>query len=405
MGTALDGCPTTATAGSDRLARRVVELGLEGAFEVFAAARRLEAAGRHIVHLEAGEPDFPTPPHIVEAGVRALRDGMTHYTTSNGTAELRAAIARSMADRGVLAEPANVIVTPGSKLAVFHVLTALLEAGDEVLLPDPAYPAYAAVTTFVGARAVSYRVDPETGVDVDALAERITPRTRVLVINSPHNPTGHALAPSALARLAELAERHDLIVISDEIYRMLSFGETPISIASLPGMAERTAIIDGFSKAYAMTGWRLGYGVMPVWLADQVGKLVNNSVACTAPFVQVAGIAAIEGPQDAVAAMRDEFRARRDFIVDAVNAIPGMRCATPGGAFYVFPDVRSVLASRGSSVDALARDLLETHGVACVAGTAFGEHGRGALRLAYTQSRADLATAMTRVRAALAPGA
>jgi aspartate/methionine/tyrosine aminotransferase len=278
----------------------------------------------------------------------------------------------------------------------------LLEEGDEVLLPDPAYPAYAAVTTFAGGRAVPYIVDPETGVDVDEIAGKITPRTRALVINSPHNPTGHALALPALERLAELAERHDLVVLSDEIYRQLSFdGRPPVSIASLPGMASRTVIVDGFSKAYAMTGWRLGYGVMPLDLAHAVGKLVNNSVACTAPFVQMAGIAALTGPQDAVHTMRDEFLARRDFMVARLNAMPGVHCATPGGAFYVFPDVRAALGRGTVTAEALAESLLYEKGVACLAGTAFGAAGRGFLRFSYVRSRADLSAAMDRVHAAI----
>jgi aspartate/methionine/tyrosine aminotransferase len=400
MATGVDDCTAAGESRNERLPRRVVELGVEKAFEVLAAARRLEAAGRKIIHLEAGEPDFPTPPHIVEAGIQALRDGLTTYTQSSGIQPLRVAIAESMLERGVLAQPDNVVVTPGSKLALFHVLTALLEPGDEVLLPDPGYPAYAAVTTFAGGVAVPYIVDPDTGVDVDAIASRIGPRTRILVINSPHNPTGHALDEPALERLAEMAERHDLMVLSDEIYRQLSFdGVPPVSIASLPGMAARTVIVDGFSKAYAMTGWRLGYGVMPVWLADAVGKLMNNSVACVAPFVQVAGIAALQGPQDAVHAMRDEFRARRDLIVARLNAIRGVHCATPGGAFYVLPDIRAAL--RGATADGVADALLYERGVGCLAGTAFGDAGHGYLRFSYVRSRADLSTAMDRVEAAI----
>ena len=400
MATGVEDC-TMAAGGSGevRLSRRVVELGVERAFEVLAAARRLEATGRKIIHLEAGEPDFPTPPHIVEAGMRALRDGHTTYTQSSGIQPLRVAIAESMRDRGVVAEPDTVVVVPGSKLALFHVLTALLEEGDEVLLPDPAYPAYAAVTTFAGGRVVPYIVDPDTGVDVDAIASRITPKTRVLVINSPHNPTGHALDLAALTRLAELAERHDLIVLADEIYRQLTFdGPPPVSIASLPGMAARTVIVDGFSKAYAMTGWRLGYGVMPVWLAEAVGKLVNNSVACTAPFVQIAGIAALQGPQDAVYAMRDEFKARRDLIVARLNAISGVHCATPGGAFYVLPDIRAALGrNTRRSAESVADSLLYDHGVGCLAGSAFGHAGHGFLRFSYVRSRSDLSTAMDRM--------
>jgi aspartate/methionine/tyrosine aminotransferase len=404
MATGVDDACRTAAGGSgdERLARRVVALGVEGAFEVLAAARRLEATGRTVIHLEAGEPDFPTPPHIVEAGIRALRDGLTTYTQSSGIQPLRAAIADSMRERGVITTSENVVVTPGSKLVLFHALTAILEAEDEVLLPDPAYPAYAAVTTFAGGRAVPYTVDPETGVDLDEIAAKIGLQTRVLVINSPHNPTGHALDLPSLERLAELAVRHDLIVLSDEIYRQLSFdGPPPVSIASLPGMASRTIIVDGFSKAYAMTGWRLGYGVMPLDLANAVGKLVNNSVACTAPFVQMAGIAALTGPQDAVHTMREEFRSRRDLIVARLNAIPGVHCATPGGAFYVLPDVRQALDRGDTTAEWLAESLLYGKGVACLPGTAFGNAGRGYLRFSYVRSRADLAAAMDCVHAAI----
>lgn len=389
----VDGCTTTAGEGP-RLARRAIEIGVEGAFAVFAEARRLQAEGRDVVHLEVGEPDFPTPPHIVEAGVRALRDGMTTYVQSSGIPELRSAIAESMAERDVSAEPANVVVTPGSKLMVFLALQALVEPGDEVLVPDPAYPAYAAVTGFIGARPVPYRVDPEYGMDVAEVAAKITPRTRVLVINSPHNPTGHALDRGALGQLAELAERHDLTVMSDEIYRHLAFGsEPPVSIAALPGMSARTVIVDGFSKAYCMTGWRLGFGVMPVRLAEHVGKLVNNSAACTAPFVQMAGIAALRGPQDGVRAMCAEFRLRRDLIVGALNAMPGVRCATPGGAFYVFPDI----AGTGMTGEALAHSLLYDAGVACLPGTAFGTNGDRSLRFSYVRSRGEIERAMKKM--------
>jgi aspartate aminotransferase len=394
----VDGCTTTAGEGP-RLTRRVIELGVEGAFAVFAEARRLQGEGRDVVHLEVGEPDFPTPAHIVEAGVRALRDGLTTYVQSSGIPELRSAIAASMAERDVTAEPANVVVTPGSKLMVFLALQALVEPGDEVLLPDPAYPAYAAVTGFIGARAVPYLVDAYRGMDVAEVAAKITPRTRVLVINSPHNPTGHALDRAALEQLAALAERHDLTVMSDEIYRHLSFGAAPpVSIASLPGMSARTIIVDGFSKAYAMTGWRLGYGVMPVRLAEMVGKLVNNSAACTAPFVQVAGVAALTGPQDNVRAMCAEFRLRRDLIVSTLNAMPGVKCATPGGAFYVFPDI----AGTGMRGEALAHSLLYDAGVACLPGTAFGVNGDHSLRFSYVRSRGEIERAMGRMAKRLA---
>src|SRR5579862_9056311 len=307
-----------------RVARRAVGLGVEGAFAVYAAARALEAQGRDIIHLEIGEPDFDTPAHIVEAGMRALRDGMTHYTQSSGIPELRDAIATFAAQRGIRSTAENVVVTPGSKQVLFMAMQALIEPGDEVLIPDPAYPGYESSVTIAGGRPVPY-----AATDLESL---VTPRTRAIVINSPSNPTGQIVSRAVLESVADLAMQHDLYVITDEIYHQLSFcGDTPLSIASLPGMNERTIVIDGFSKAYAMTGWRLGYGILPDPVAEAVGKLVNNSNACVAPFVQMAGIAALTGPQDCVRGMRDEFQARRDVIVAGLNAIPGVACPNPNG--------------------------------------------------------------------------
>jgi aspartate/methionine/tyrosine aminotransferase len=387
-----------------RLARRVVTLGVERAFEVLAAARRLEAAGRPIAHLEAGEPDFPTPAHVIEAGVRALRDGFTKYSASPGIPELRAAVADSMAWRGVHTSADAVVVTAGSKLALFHVLLALLEPGDEVLYPDPGYPAYESVSAFAGAHLVPYSVDPARadGVDMAELAAKMSPRTRVLILNSPHNPTGTAIGADALSEIAALAERHDVTVISDEIYGRLTFtGSTAPSIAALPGMASRTVIVDGFSKTYAMTGWRLGYGVMPAPVAAAVTKLVNNSTACTPVFVQLAGVAALRGPQAGVGEMVEALRRRRDVVVAALSAMPGVVCPTPHGAFYVFPDVRDALRRLDVSSDRLAAMLLDDHDVACLPGTAFGAFGRGYLRFSYTASLSSIEAAMTRVAACL----
>ena len=369
------------------VAQRVVGLGVEGAFAVYATARALEAQGRDVIHLEIGEPDFETPAHIVDAGVRALRDGMTHYTQSSGIPELRDAIATSAGERGIRASAENVIVTPGSKQVLFMTMQALIEPGDEVLIPDPAYPGYESSVTVAGGRAVPY-------VLAD-LASLVTPRTRAIVINSPQNPTGEVLSHDALEAVGELAIRHDLFVITDEIYHKLSYCEaSPRSIASFPGMRERTVVIDGFSKAYAMTGWRLGYGILPDPVAGAVGKLVNNSNACVAPFVQVAGIAALTGPQDCVRSMRDEFRQRRDIIVAALNAMPGVTCANPSGAFYAFPRVEG-------DAHALSERLLHDHGVACLAGTAFGANGAGHLRFSFVRSADVIREAMRRVAGAL----
>ena len=393
--------PAAGEAPDRRLARRVVSLGVERAFEVLAVARRLEAEGRPIVHLEAGEPDFPTPAHIVAAGVKALEAGFTKYSASPGIPELRSAVADVMPWRGMTATPEQVVVTTGSKLALFHTLLALVEPGDEVLYPDPGYPAYESVAAYAGARPVGYSVDARRsdGIDVAEIAALISPRTRLLILNTPHNPTGTAVGVDALRALATLAERHDLTVVSDEIYGRLTFDTAPAaSIGSLPGMATRTIVVDGFSKAYAMTGWRLGYAVLPVPLAAAVTKLVNNSTACAPVFVQLAGVAALRGPQTCVADMVETLRRRRDAIVAGLNAVAGVSCPTPAGAFYVFPDVQEALDRLGLSLDALASTLLDQHDVACLSGTAFGANGRRCLRFSYTASDASIATAMRRVR-------
>ncbi len=405
-----DGCTDCRTAadGADRdrprLARRVVSLGVEAAFEVLGRARALERQGRDIVHLEAGEPDIATPPHIIEAGVRAMRNGETRYTPSPGTAELRSAVAESLAARGVQASPEQVVITPGSKLVVFHVLQALLEPGDDILVPDPGYPAYAAVAEFVGARPIPYPVDASQpdGLDVAAIAALVSPRTRALVLNSPHNPTGTTVGPVALAGIADIARRHDLMVISDEIYHRLTFGPAPAeSIAAQPGMAARTVIVDGFSKAYAMTGWRLGYGVMPLRVAQAVAKLVNNSAACTPGFVQAAGVAALRGPQECVTELVCALRGKRDRIVGGLNALPGVVCPVPGGAFYAFPDVTGALAQLGLTAEALAERLLVDCGVACLPGSAFGSRAARRLRFSYATSHAAIDTALARLRQAV----
>ena len=409
---------TTADAPTPGAAGRALALGAGGATEVLAAARALEAAGRHVVHLEVGEPDAPTPPHVVEAGVRALRDGLTRYGPPAGIPEFRAAAADALRARGIPAEAARVVVAPGAKAMIFTALLAAVRPGDDVLVPDPGYPAYAAVAEFAGGRAVRYPVRAAGGgrgptVDADEVAARLTPRARVLVLNAPHNPTGGVLAPAALERLAELATARGLLVLSDEIYARHLYPDAPgvvgaagaPSIAALPGMAERTVVVDGLSKTYAMTGWRLGYGLLPAALAAPVTALLANSASCTATFVQHAGVAALTGPQDGVAAQAAELRRRRDRLVAALDGVDGVSCATPGGAFYVFPDVAGVLARAGLTTEAFARRLLERHGLACVPGTAFGPGGAGHLRLAYTASPGDLALAAERFRAGAAEAA
>lgn len=395
-------------------AERTVLLGATAAADVLVAARALEAAGRRVVHLEVGEPHTPTPPHIVEAGIRALHDGLTRYAPPAGIPELRSAIADSMAARGVAADPSNVVVTPGAKAMLFTALLAVVRPGDEVLVPDPGYSMYAAVAEFAGGRAVRYALRAADGfaLDPDAVESRITPRTRVLVLNAPQNPTGGMIDRPSLEHVAALARRHDLLVITDEIYARHVYttndpGERAAqpSIAALEGMAERTVLVDGFSKAYAMTGWRLGYGVLPARLVRPVTALLTNSASCTATFVQHAGVAALTGSQDCVVRQLAELRTRRDWLVPALDAIDGVSCALPAGAFYAFPNVAELLRRTGGTVEWLARLLLDEHGVACLPGTAFGPGGGGHLRLSYAASSDDLALAVQGLAACAAvPG-
>src|SRR2546427_3344037 len=320
---------------------RVNALSGEGAFEVLVAAGRLEAAGRHVLHLQIGEPDGATPPHVVEAAVRALHDGQTRYVNPAGLPALRDAIAASLAWRGVRGPGAeHIVVVPGAKPMVFYALLAVLEAGDEVLVPAPGCPIYPSVVRFAGVVAGRSPLDDLGGLDAERLAPLIGPRTRALVVNLPGNPTGGVATTDALHAIAELALRHDLVVISDEVYGRIRYDGPADSIAALPGMLERTVIVDSFSKAYAMTGWRLGFGVLPAALVERVTTLVVNGTSCTPPFVQVAGLAALTGPQDTVTAAVARLERRRDWLVDGLNGLPGVRCSRPDGAFYAFPAVR-----------------------------------------------------------------
>jgi aspartate/methionine/tyrosine aminotransferase len=381
-------------------ASRLIALSGEGAFEVLVAARRLEEAGRHVVHLEIGEPDGATPPHVVEAAVRALHDGHTRYVNPVGLPALRDAIAASLTWRGVRAQAENVVVVPGAKPMVFYALLAVLEAGDEVLVPDPGFPIYPSVVRFAGAVPVRYPLDALGAVDVERLAALIGPRTRALVVNLPGNPTGGVATTDALEAIAELALRHDLIVISDEVYGRIRYdrGGRADSIAALRGMLERTVIVDSFSKTYAMTGWRLGFGVLPAALVERVTTLVVNGTSCTPPFVQLAGLAALTGSQDTVSAAVARLERRRDWLVDGLNGLPGVRCTRPSGAFYVFPDVRLVEERAGLSTRELAALLLEEHGVAVLPGTDFGPGGAGHLRLSFAVTPANLDLALERMR-------
>jgi aspartate aminotransferase len=374
--------------------KRVRALSGEGAFEVLVASRRLENDGQPVVHLEIGEPDRATPHHVVEAGIRALYDGHTRYVDPAGLPALRDAIATSLAWRGVRGSAAeNVVVVPGAKPMIFYALLAVLEPGDEVLVPDPGFPIYASVVRFAGAVPVAY-----PGLDVARLAALITPRTRALVVNLPANPSGAVATPDALSAIATLAQRHDLAVVSDEVYGRIRYDRRADSIAGLPGMLDRTVIVDSFSKTYSMTGWRLGFGVVPGALVERVTKLVVNGTSCTPPFVQLAGLAALTGSQDCVAAAVGRYERRRDWLVDALNGLPGVHCSPPEGAFYAFPEVREIEARTGLTTEQLAARLLEVHGVAVLPGTAFGPGGAGCLRLSFATADDDLEVALGRIR-------
>ena len=381
-----------------RLAKRMASIGTETAFEAAARARALEAKGKSIVHLEIGEPDFDTPANAREAAKKALDAGATHYAPFAGIPALREAIAAdASARKGFPVTPDRVFVTVGGKGVMVYAILALVDPGDEVIVPDPGYPIYESLTRFVGGTpvAIPIRMENEFRLDVDELASLITPRTKLIVINSPANPTGGVLTRSDLERIAELATQHDLLVLADEIYgRILYDGMEHVSIASLPGMADRTIVLDGFSKTFAMTGWRLGYAIVPQALAQTYGTLIINTISCAPTFVQMGAVEAMTGPQDPIAAMVAEFRVRRDLVVDGLNAIPGVRCLSPHGAFYVFPDI----SGTGLSGSELADKLLHEAGVCVLAGTAFGHTGTGHIRISYANSRENLAEALTRIR-------
>jgi aspartate aminotransferase len=376
-----------------RLARRMHRLGTESAFEVLAKAKALERSGREIVHLEIGEPDFGTPAHIVAAAQAALDKGHTHYVPAPGIPELRTSVADFLQRTGRMSTtPDRVVVTPGAKPIMFFTILALCEEGDEVLYPDPGFPMYASITAFAGAKPVPLPLREENGfaVDPDELASLVTDRTKLLILNSPHNPCGGVSSPEQLEAIARIAVEHDLVVLSDEVYWALRYDGTHHSVLDLDGMADRTVLLDGWSKTFAMTGWRLGFGVFPPALVEPVTRLVINSVSCTSAFSQHAAIAALEGPWDEVERMAAAFRERRDVIVAGLGAVPGVSCVQPGGAFYVFPNVREL----GISAATLADLLLERAGVACLPGTAFGLYGEGYLRFSYANSVDNIRVAL-----------
>ncbi|MHB8507591.1 MAG: pyridoxal phosphate-dependent aminotransferase [Candidatus Dormibacteria bacterium] len=370
-----------------RWAARLDRLGTESAFEVLARAKALEAQGHPMVHLEIGEPDFATPPHIIAAAEAAIEDGYTHYTPAGGIPEVRAGVAAHYSRRIGMEVAANeVILTPGSKNILMFAIFSLVEEGDEVIIPDPGYPIYQSLTTFVGARPVSIplREENDFRFDVAELRSLVTPRTRMIILNTPQNPTGGILTEADLQGVAELAIEHDLVVISDEIYSQIAYEGAVPSILSLPGMKERTVLMDGLSKAYAMCGWRLGIGVAPAELIKRMETLMINSSSCATAFIQVATLAALESPESEVSVTRmvDEYRRRRDVVVDGLNAIPGVSCHRPGGAFYVFPNITGT----GMGERQLADALMTEAGVALLPGTAFGAMGKGYLRLSYAQA-------------------
>jgi aspartate aminotransferase len=379
-----------------RLAERMSRLGTEGAFDVLVRAKELEAQGREVIHLEIGEPDFATAPHIVEAGVNALRKGWTHYGPPAGLPQLREAVAQEVAaSRGIQVDPAEVVITPGAKPIMFFTILALIEEGAEVIYPNPGFPIYESMINFAGGRALPYGLLEDRGfdADIDAILDQLSSRTRLIILNSPHNPTGGVMQRASMARLAQGLQGRDLFVLSDEIYRRLIYEGGHTSISEFPDMRERTIILDGFSKTYAMTGWRLGYGVMHPELARQVSLLMTNSNSCTASFTQIAGVEALKGDQISVEAMKNEFLRRRQLMVEGLNQIPGIRCRSPHGAFYAFPNVTQL----GKPSRELADALLREAGVACLSGTAFGDWGEGYLRFSFANSIENIKKALERI--------
>ena len=388
--------PGITTPTQLRLAKRMARLGTETAFEVLLRARTLEAQGRDIIHLEIGEPDFDSPPNVVDVGVKALKSGWTHYSPSAGLPQLREAIAKEVSrSRGIPCRSDEVVVVPGGKPIIFYAFMALVEEGDEVIYPNPGFPIYESMINFLGAKPVPIhlREEKDFRLDVNELADLVTDRTKLVVLNSPHNPTGGVLSQQDLRDIAAAIGDRDIMVLSDEIYSRLIFEGKHSSIMALDGWKDRTILLDGFSKTYAMTGWRLGYGVMRADLAQQFSRLMINSNSCTASFTQIAAVEALEGSQESVKKMCAEFKCRRDRFVERINTIPGFKCRLPAGAFYTFPNIRET----GLTSKKLADALLEEAGVACLAGTAFGQFGEGYLRFSTANSIENLEKALDRV--------
>jgi aspartate aminotransferase len=387
--------PTT-TQFELRLAGRMSRLGTETAFEVLNRARALEKQGKEIIHLEIGEPDFDTPANVIEAGVGALHKGWTHYGPAAGLPELRQTIADYVSrTRSVPVSPDEVVVVPGGKPIIFFTILALIESGDEVIYPNPGFPIYESMVNYSVGKGVPIplREERDFSVDVRELASLISEHTRLIILNSPHNPTGGVLTRKDILEIAEAIGDRNIMVLSDEIYSRLLFEGDPFSIMSVPGFKERTILLDGFSKTYAMTGWRLGYGVMRPDLAVHISRLMTNSNSCTASFTQIAGIEALRGDQSSVDRMNAEFKRRRDVFVAGLNKIKGFSCLLPKGAFYAFPNIKKT----GWPSKKLADALLEQAGVACLSGTAFGEYGEGYLRFSVANSLENLNKALRRI--------
>ena len=379
-----------------KLAERMDRLGAETAFEVLAKARRLEAEGMDVIHLEIGEPDFDTPSNIIDAGARAMNEGYTHYGPSPGLNELRERIAQEVSEtRGISVHSDNVVVTPGAKPIMFFTILALVDEGDEVLHPNPGFPIYESMISFAGGIPVPMKLlsSRNFNVDVEEVRGQITSKTKLMVINSPNNPCGSVIEQQDVEALADLAKEHDITVLTDDIYRRFLYEGEFHSVTSFPGMKDRTIILDGFSKTYAMTGWRLGYGVMPLEMVEPISRLVTNSVSCTAAFSQIAAIEALDGPQDKAYEIVAEFKSRRDIFVKGLNEIPGIRCAMPKGAFYAFPDIEET----GMSSREFADGLLSDAGVASLAGESFGEYGTGCVRFSFANSAENLERALERI--------
>ena len=382
-----------------QLASRQANLGTETAFETLAKAKELERQGKSIIHLEIGEPDFDTPEHIKDAAKKALDDGFTHYGASAGQLEFREAIAWHQTERqGYDVSPDSVVVTPGGKPVMFFTIMALVEEGDEVIYPNPGFPIYESMIEYMGGTAVPMQLNEETGynADIDKLRSLITPRTKLMIINSPNNPCGSVIPESDLEKIAHMAVENDITVMADEIYKDMYYGDDVehVSITKFPGMRERTVILDGFSKSYAMTGWRLGYGVFPDFLVEPVTRLMTNSVSCTSVHTQMAGIAALQGSQESVGIMMEEFTKRRDLVIEGLNSLPGVSCPTPKGAFYAFPNITGT----GLSSKEFAEKAMYEAGVALLAGTAFGVFGDGYVRISFANSQENLQEAIERLR-------